>query len=106
MAHRAVYETEVGPIPAGLDACHRCDVPLCVNPAHIFFGTQRDNNRDRDAKRRTARGERNNKSSLTETDVLNIRAGTTSMNAAAKIYGVSRQTISEIRRRKTWQHVE
>ena len=45
-AYRLAYEAWREPIPAGLVACHSCDNPLCVNPEHIFIGTQRDNIRD------------------------------------------------------------
>ena len=55
-AHRVAYELEVGPIPLGLNVLHRCDVPLCVNPAHLWVGTARENNADMLEKGRGASG--------------------------------------------------
>ena len=51
-AHRFVWEQLVGPIPDQLCVLHRCDVPNCVNPDHLFLGTQADNINDMYAKRR------------------------------------------------------
>lgn len=41
-----------GPIPEGMQVLHRCDVPYCVNPEHLFLGTDKENHRDKTAKGR------------------------------------------------------
>lgn len=52
------YELYIGDIPQGYKVLHKCDNPLCVNPNHLFIGTQLDNIKDRDMK-----GRQRNKSS-------------------------------------------
>jgi len=54
-AHRIMWTLKNGPIPKGMSVLHECDVPGCVNPEHLFIGTQSDNIRDRDQKRRMKR---------------------------------------------------
>jgi hypothetical protein len=54
--HRVAYELSVGPIPAGMCVCHRCDVRNCCEPSHLFLGTPADNRADMLRKGRQARG--------------------------------------------------
>jgi len=92
-----------------MQVCHRCDTPRCVNPTHLFLGTQLQNLGDMRAKGRQVHGSRIWSSRVTETDVRLIREeytnGKTIRSLAAK-YKVGAATISGIVRRITWQHVD
>jgi hypothetical protein len=99
MAHRIAWSRVFGPIPDGLVVCHRCDNPPCVRPDHLFLGTHQDNDADRDAKGRTANGERIGAAKLTDEQVAEIRrlrdAGLSQTSIAAR-YGVSQSHVSRI----------
>lgn len=56
--HRYSFQTYKGPIPNGLQVCHKCDTPSCVNPDHLFLGTVKDNAQDCRAKERHRYGAR------------------------------------------------
>ena len=51
LTHRAAWMARHGPIPPGLSVLHRCDIRPCLNPDHLFLGTQKDNIADMYAKR-------------------------------------------------------
>lgn len=110
-AHRAAYEMEVGPIPAGHVVMHRCDNPPCVNPTHLTTGTVRENNEDRDAKGRQVapKGSKHGMATITEDVVRAIRSAKAQGVMQAEIarqFGVSEVVVSSVVRRKTWKHVE
>lgn len=104
-AHRVSYEQVHGDIPTGLCVCHKCDVRQCVNPTHLFLGTDKDNHDDCVAKRRHAFGSRMGTAKLTENQVTAIRRSDLSGRQLALQYGVSPTTISEIVNYKIWRHV-
>lgn len=108
-AHRVSWELHFGPIPDGMNVCHRCDVGLCVNPAHLFLGTQRENVLDMISKgRRTyenngrhghhARGERSGAAKLSDGDVENIRRDYETIHNKAELARRYRISESQIRR--------
>lgn len=112
-AHRASWLLYRGDIPDGLHVLHSCDNPACVNPHHLFLGTNLDNVMDRVSKGRSGwesrPGEAHPMSRLTEADVRSIRtryAAGTRGRALAKEYGVNPATVSEIITRRKWKHVQ
>lgn len=100
-AHRMMLMLETGAdIPPSLSVCHRCDNPPCVNPAHLFVGTNTDNVRDSVRKHRDGRRRK-----LTDQQVDEIRRARASgerLLALANRYGVTETTISYIARRLQW----
>jgi hypothetical protein len=109
-AHRVSWTVHNGPVPAGLFVCHRCDVRLCVNPDHLFLGTNRDNMNDAVHKGRVAppasKGETNPASKLTLAAVREILASRESSRAIAPRFGVTSSAIRHIRRGVIWGHAK
>lgn len=110
LAHRASFEAFYDiDLDRGLKVCHRCDNPICVNPEHLFVGTQTDNMRDCANKGRIKTPKRFGASHpaarLTEKQAKAIKSDRRSCRAVAAAYGVSRTAVSQIRTGKTWGHL-
>ncbi len=108
LAHRASWFWHFGPIPPGGNVCHRCDVRHCVNPAHLFIGTQAENLADAKAKRRNAYGARNAFAKLTDAKVAEMRAlravGWTYIRLAER-FGISISAAQKATVGSTWNHL-
>lgn len=104
-AHRIAYELYNGPIPAGLNILHKCDNPICVNPDHLRVGTQLENVQDMIAKNRNVKGSLSPAAKLNEADVRTIREDKRRNVEIAVAFGVSQQSICDIRKGRSWSHV-
>lgn len=111
LAHRVSYELFKGPIPKGKFVCHLCDNTSCVNPDHVWAGTNVDNMGDMKRKGRSNKGESRWNSKLTNYDVKLIRklyrrrSFEFGCPALAKRFGVSHENIRRALYGVTWKHV-
>ena len=109
-AHRASWIIHFGAIPKGLCVLHKCDNPLCVNPEHLFIGTQKDNMKDTASKGRRAvqRGEQCSNVKLSVVDVLEIskqHASGVKSKKIAMCFSIRPDTVQGIVARRSWGHV-
>lgn len=110
--HRVSYEAFIGPIPAGMHVLHKCDVPACVNPDHLFLGTHQDNMRDAAKKQRHYmqrhpekstlrnhewRGEKSPRAKLTDAQAAEIKESRAKIREICERYGISKATVDRIR---------
>lgn len=107
LAHRAAWFLFKGKDAGTLCVCHTCDNGLCVNPDHLFVGTQGDNVHDMEQKRRAYHpsGENHGRAKLSADDVRTIRSlhkAGASIRGLARIYPVDRATISAVVNRHSW----
>lgn len=104
-ASQASYRLYVGEIPAGLFVLHECDNRMCVNPDHLFLGTNQENVADMVAKNRQAKGVEVAASKLSEEQVLSIRSDVRSQRKIGKDHGISHTQVGHIKAGKFWRHV-
>jgi hypothetical protein len=114
-AHRVSFKLHREDIPEGLNVLHTCDNTLCVNPSHLFLGTQQDNVDDMVAKgqcfmdKRPRRGTEATQAKLNEAEVHEIKfmlgEGYRHRDIAS-FFGVARQTITNIATGHRWSHIK
>lgn len=107
-AHRVSFTVYCGDIPDGYVVCHSCDNPPCINPRHLFVGTDQDNADDSVAKNRRAVGSKNGMTTLTEEDVVVIRelmAGSAYYKDVQEQFGISTAALFKITTGAYWAHV-
>ena len=109
-AHRLSWQFHNGRHPGNMNVCHHCDRPACVNPAHLFLGTQKDNMEDMSKKGRhhDVRGEAHHLVKITNEQVLELRRRVREGESATKVgkeFGICKSTACRIANRTYWGHV-
>lgn len=100
LAHRVAYSLYVGDIPEDKFVLHKCDVPQCINPDHLFLGTKKDNTQDM-----LSKGRANGPKKLTTEQVISIREDSRPQSIIALEYLVHQSTIHYIKSNKTWRFI-
>lgn len=108
-SHRLSFFLKNKFLPDDIFVCHKCDVPLCVNPDHLFLGGQQINQADKVMKDRQAFGEKHGRSKLTVEQVKEIRRlhiceGVMGSEIARK-FGMARSSIQSILDGTNWSRV-
>jgi hypothetical protein len=100
--HRLSWMVHNGPIEK-MQVLHSCDVRNCINPDHLFLGTQKDNLADMAKKGRGSFGENHWKTSLTEQQVISIRADKRLQREIAQDFCISPKSVGAIQKGRSWK---
>lgn len=112
LAHRISWTIFKGEIPVKLQVLHKCDNPPCVNPKHLWLGSQLDNMHDRNIKGRgnNCHGEKHGRAKLSVKDVKFIRSiyktRTVTQKTLAKKFKVNQTTISHVIIKRNWKNLK
>jgi hypothetical protein len=104
-AHRFSFEKKTGVAPGDMLVLHKCHNPHCVNPGHLYLGTNRQNAGDKVRAGRQAKGVGHGCAKLTEAEVLEILSTGGTNKVIAKQFGVSGSLVGQIKSKKRWTHL-
>jgi hypothetical protein len=104
-AHRLSYELFVGPLNNEQWLCHKCDVPACVNPDHLFLGDVFANKADQMAKWRHPHGGDHHSAKLSDNLVADLRSGRLSTRDVMEITGADKSSVWAAKTGRTWSHL-
>jgi hypothetical protein len=105
-AHKFSARLHFGEIPKGMCVCHACDNRWCSNPKHLFFGSALDNQNDKVAKNRHAKGEQQGHSKLTAEIITEIRSrANESYRTLCQEFDLVPSTVYRIWRNESWKHI-
>ncbi len=110
LVHRVLYQQLMGvTLTRKQFVCHKCDNPICCNPAHLFVGNQQANMDDKMSKGRhrygVSKGESHGMAKITPDIVRAIRASSETGVVLALRFNLSKTHVSDIRNYKTWKHL-
>lgn len=99
-AHRFAYQITIGEIPKGMDVLHRCDIKFCVNPNHLYLGTDNDNARDSAVRNRLR-----TKVSRDQVDqIRKLATSGVSHRKIASLFSISPSAVDDIVSYHSWKH--
>lgn len=110
-AHRYSYFIHKGDFDRSKNILHKCDVPCCVNPDHLYVGDQAQNVKDmiRRGRKNTPKGEKSGKATLTNETAIKIfkaaKSGHVFDKDIAKMFNTTRAVVAQIKHRRSWAHL-